>query len=193
VNSNVRQRSVASYNFPRFNGFARSGLDEWLLADFWNHYIFNESDMHSAAYFYIREYFMRRESHKIYVRCEPQVARMRPDIVVFDSGRPVYALEFKLFTKPDYINEESVWQDINKLSDLIDAFDSMGWGFFHMIYDCDEPFTISDARLRREGYGKVSVTTINARRREQTGRRRAQYDEWRKEFDLLQDSHRRHT
>jgi hypothetical protein len=184
---------MSAFDFDRFNGFARQSLDNLLFEDLWNHDIFNESDMHSAAYYYVREYFAKRESSRIYVRCEPQIAGMKPDIVVFESGRPIYAIEFKLFTRPDVINEELIWKDLDKLADLIDTFDSMRWGFFHLIYDSDESFSISDASLRRRDYKKVSVTTINARRREETKRRRVGYDEWRQEFDRLQELHRRHS
>ena len=67
------------------------------------------------------------------------------------------------------------------------------WGFFHMIYDADEPFTFSDSRLRRAGFKKISVTSINARRKEDSGRRRMGYDDWRTKFDDLQESHREHA
>jgi len=41
-----------------------------------------------------------------YVRCEPKLAGMRPDIVVYQRGWPIYVLEFKFFSKPDYLNED---------------------------------------------------------------------------------------
>ena len=100
------------FDFERFNGFARSGLDDLLFKDLWNHDIFNESDMHSAAYYYIRKYFAAQGRSNIYVRCEPHVGGMMPDIVVFDSGNPVYALEFKFFSRPDHINEEAILSDL---------------------------------------------------------------------------------
>jgi hypothetical protein len=118
---------------------------------------------------------------------------MRPDIVIYERGRPTYVLEFKFFSKPDYINEDAIYDDLDKLADCVDAYDSIKWGFFHLIYDAEIPFTLSDSRLRRAGFSKISVTSINARRKEGTDRRRNNYDEWRGEFDKLQELHRKHA
>ena len=49
------------------------GLDRLLFDDIWNLDVFNESDLHSAAYFYIRTYFQKNGRSNIYVRCEPGV------------------------------------------------------------------------------------------------------------------------
>ena len=37
---------------------------------------------------------------------------MRPDIVVYERGKPIYVLEFKFFSKPDYVNEDAVYDDL---------------------------------------------------------------------------------
>ena len=184
---------MGRFDFDRFNGFARSSLDDFLFDDLWNHDIFNERDMHSSAYYYIREYFRKHDRGDVYVRCEPQLARMKPDIVVYNRGHPAYVLEFKFFSKPEYVNEVAVYDDLDKLAEAVDAYESVKWGFFHMIYDADEPFKFSDSRLRRRGYAKISVTSINARRKEENDRRRTGYDDWRAEFDRLQNLHRKHA
>ena len=184
---------MGKFDAVRFNGFARQGLGDMLLSDFWNYDIFNESDMHSSAYYYIRNYFRKHGRDSVYVRCEPQLAKMRPDIVIYEKGSPIYILEFKFFSKPDYINEDAINNDLDKLADCVDAYESVRWGFFHMIYDADELFTLSDSRLRRKGFPKVSVTSINARRKEGTERRRNGYDTWRAEFDNLHALHREHA
>ncbi|MBI3810008.1 MAG: hypothetical protein HY284_06085 [Nitrospirae bacterium] len=184
---------MSLFDFDRFNGFMRHGLDDLLFSDLWEHYIFNESDLHSAAYFYIREYFNKNERPNIYVRCEPQLARMKPDIVIFDKAEPIYAIEFKFFTKPDSINEEALFRDLDKLAKIVGRFDSMKWGFFYMVHDGEEPYTLSNPSLRRRGYERISVSTINLRRREDTGRRRNNYDCWRMEFDALLSLHRKHA
>lgn len=184
---------MGRFDFDRFNGFARKSLDDFLFNDLWSHDIFNERDMHSSAYFYIRDYFRKNDRGNVYVRCESPLAGMKPDIVVYERGKPIYVLEFKFFTKPDSINEDAVYDDLDKLADVVDEYSSVRWGFFHMIYDADAPFTFSDSRLRRAGYAKISVTSINARRKEDTDRRRVGYDEWRAEFDRLQAAHREHA
>ena len=184
---------MGKFDFDRFNGFPRQSLNNLLLEDLWNHDVFNESDMHSAAYFYIRDYFRKQDRPGLYVRCEPQLMGMKPDIVVYEHGRPVYALEFKMYAKPGPLNEEAIFQDLDKLARLAEKIPSLRWGFFLMIYDDEESYTMSDQRLRRGGYEKVSVTAINARRTEETGRRRRGYDEWRADFDRLQAAHREHS
>ena len=40
------------YDAAQFNGFAKTELEDRILDDLWNLYIFNESDLHSAAYFW---------------------------------------------------------------------------------------------------------------------------------------------
>ena len=81
------------YDAAQFNGFAKDELDDRLFDDLWALYVFNESDLHSAAYYYIRAYFAKRGSDNIFVRCEPQMGGKKPDIVVYDHSRPVYVLE----------------------------------------------------------------------------------------------------
>jgi hypothetical protein len=184
---------MSAFDFERFNGFARSSLDDLLFDDLWNHDIFNERDMHSSAYFYIRDYFRKQDRDDTYVRCEPKLSGMRPDIVIYERGKPVYVLEFKFFSKPEYINEDAVYVDLDKLAGCVDAYPSIKWGFFFMIYDAEEMFTISDSRLRRAGFSKISASPINARRKEETGRRRTGYDEWREQYDKLHERHREHA
>ena len=181
------------YDFDRFNGFMRQSLNDLLFNDLWNHDIFNESDLHSAAYFYIRTFFQKNERPNIYVRCEPQLAGMKPDIVIYDQAKPIYAVEFKFFTKKDYVNEEGVFNDLAKLDKIVTRFNSMKWGFFYLVQDSEESYTFSNPSLRRHGYEKVSFSTINLRRKEGTDRRRTNYDAWRAEFDKLVDLHREHS
>jgi hypothetical protein len=180
-------------DFKRFNGFAKRRLDDRILTDLLHGDIFNESDMHSAAYYYIRDYFRKKGRGNIYVRCEPQLGGMKPDIVVYEGVNPVYAFEFKMFKKPDCINENAIEADLMKLASVVEQFPSFRWGFFQMIYDCDLPYSYSDARLRRAGFERVSVTTINARRKEGTNRRRVGYDRWREGFDRLGVGHQKHA
>jgi hypothetical protein len=184
---------MSVFDFDRFNGFMRQSLDDLLFNDLWNHDIFNESDLHSAAYFYIRTYFEKNERSNIYVRCEPQLAGMKPDIVIYDRAKPIYGVEFKFFTKPDFINEEAVFKDLDKLAEIVSRFDSMKWGFFYLVHDGEESYTFSNPSLRRRGYEKISFSTVNLRRKEENGRRRNNYDEWRAEFDKLVSLHREHA
>src|SRR6266853_1645617 len=103
------------FDSERFNGFVRRELDDLIFTDLWNLNIFNERDLHSAAYFYARRFFEKTDRDNVYVRCEPQIAGMKPDIVVYERGQPIYALEFKVFWEPDRINEAAVENDIRKL------------------------------------------------------------------------------
>lgn len=176
---------MKQFDFDRFNGFMRSGLDNLLFDDLWNLHVFNESDLHSAAYFYIRKFFQQNERSNIYVRCEPTLARKKPDIVIFNRDRPIYAVEFKVFTEKNHVNESKVFEDLDKLAAGMNRFESMKWGFFYLVHDSEESYTLSNSALRKRGYENISMTTINARRKEDTGRRRHNYDEWRSEFDNL--------
>ncbi|MGH9427103.1 MAG: hypothetical protein ACRD2L_12470 [Terriglobia bacterium] len=179
------------YDAAQFNGFAKSELDDRLFEDIWNWDIFNESDLHSAAYYYIRTYFAKRTSDNIFVRCEPQMRGKKPDIVVYDQSRPVYVLEFKMFPEPEIIDEAKIDADLEKLDDFIRSLDSIKWGFFMIVYDSDDDFNISDPRLRRQGLEKISVIGVNLRRKEGSGRRRTGYDQWRTEFDRLRAHHKK--
>jgi hypothetical protein len=181
---------MGMFDGKRFNGFARGHLCEMLLEDLWGHYIFNESDMHSSAYYYIREYFIKNGRDRIYVRCEPQLDRKKPDIVIYKDGAPIYALEFKFFSRLDGVRERDVDKDLHKLAQVVKKH-QMRWGFFHMVYDAEENFTMSDSWLRKQGLSKISVSGINARRKD-SGRRRTRYQTWRSEFDRLRRLHREH-
>lgn len=179
------------YDATQFNGFAKTELDDRLFEDLWSFYIFNESDLHSAAYYYIRTYFAKRGSDNIFVRCEPQMGGKKPDIVVYDHSRPVYVLELKMFPEAELVDEIKIDSDLGKLGVFMSSVETLKWGFFIVVYDSDDDFNISDGRLRREGLEKISVIGINVRRKEGTGRRRTRYDEWRMEFNRLRAHHRK--
>jgi hypothetical protein len=183
------------FNAEKFNGFVKDELDDRLLDDIWCYYIFNESDLHSAAYFYMRKYFERKNNthaDSIFVRCEPVMKDKRqPDIVVFESYLPIYMIELKMFKKPEevFIKEDKVWQDIEKLAKSIDNYPSIKWGFMLVAYDADDMFDVTNYILKRNGFKKISVKTINLRRQESNGRRRIGYDKWRKQFDAYLGRH----
>ena len=179
------------YDATQFNGFAKTELDDRLFDDLLNLYIFNESDLHSAAYYYIRTYFSKRGSDNIFVRCEPQMSGKKPDIVVYDHSRPIYVLELKMFPEPETIDEAKIESDLAKLNGFIRSIESLKWGFFTIVYDSDDDFNVSDSRLRRSGLDSISVVGINLRRKESTGRRRTGYDNWRNEFDRLRAHHKK--
>ena len=72
------------YDAGQFNGFVKSELDDLLFDDIWQQYIFNESDLHSAAYYYIRKYFERRGSERSRLRVESSSSSLR-DVARFVS------------------------------------------------------------------------------------------------------------
>jgi hypothetical protein len=177
------------FDSAQFNGFVRNELDDLLFSDIWNLYIFNESDLHSAAYHYCRRYFERRGSEDIFVRCEPQIRGKRPDLVVYHDKVPIYAIEIKMFAEPEIVDAKRFEADLEKLSDLMKSIPTLKFGFLLLVFDADEDFGMSDARLHRRGYEEIAVISMNMRRQEGSGRRRVNYDEWRADFDALRSGH----
>lgn len=177
----------------RFNGFMKTRLDNLLLNDLWNYWIFNESDLHSAVYYYIRQYFQKKQSESalnIYVRCEPRMEDNKsPDIVVFKGYDPIYIVEMKMYPRAEAINEKSAVTDLLKLKSYLSSYPSLKWGFFILVYDSDYMLTYSPHTLKRDGFEKVSFISINMRRTEQT-RKRVGYVKWRRDFDKLLERHR---
>lgn len=185
------------YKSKQFNGFAKNELDDHLFNDIWDHHIFNESDLHSAAYHYIRKYYEKRfdkiqSDNNIYVRCEPRLNGKKPDIVVYQSAKPIYVFELKMFIEADRVDLSKYHEDLNKLRNLMQKIETLKWGFFIVVYDSDEDFNISDGILKRMKINNVSVIGINTRRTEKNGRLRRGYDAWRKEFDRLREQHKKH-
>jgi len=181
------------FDSEKFNGFIKSELDDLLYRDIANYQVFNESDLHSAAYYYIREYFYKRgsqNSEDILVRCEPKMEDgSKPDIVIFKRYDPVYVVELKMYKKPDFIHSAGVEKDLEKLNSYLKKYPSMKWGFAIVVYDSDEMFKPSAYNLKKAGYEKISFSTINLRRKQDTGRRRNGYDDWRKQFDKYLERH----
>lgn len=177
------------FDSAQFNGFARNELDDLLFDDLWSLYIFNESDLHSAAYYYCRRYFEKRGSEGVFVRCEPRIRGKRPDLVVYYEKVPAYAVEIKMFAEPEIVDEKRIAADLEKLGDLMRSIPTLKYGFLLLLFDADEDFGMSDDRLRRRGFEKMSVVSMNMRRKEDSGRRRVGYDDWRAEFDSLRSGH----
>lgn len=181
----------------RFNGFVTKELDNLLFSDIWNYFVFNESDLHSVAYFYIREYFLRRGSQsagEVIVRCEPVMDNYgKPDIVVYNKYNPIYVIELKMFNKPDFVQEHNdidvIKTDLDRLKVYLSRYPTLKWGFQISGYDSEEMWKPSAHILKKAGYERISVSTINMRRKEDSERRRNNYDEWRKQFDKYLERH----
>jgi len=178
------------YDFEKVNGFIRQGLDQLLFEDLWNLYIFNESDMHSAAYYYIRKFMEKKGRDDAYVRCEPVMLGSKPDIVIYKNNDPLYLIELKMFSRPDQLDEGSVLMDLAKMAEIMEKCPTISWGFFMVIHDCEKSFKSSAYKMRKEGFNRISVTSINARRHEESNRLRIGYNEWRKDFDKLIAAHK---
>lgn len=175
------------FDSDRFNGFVKNELDDCLFNDIWNYWVFNERDLHAAAYFYMREYFRKKGSQnatEILVRCEPVMDDFgRPDIVVFQSYAPIYIIELKMFREPEVIKEDQIDQDLGRLKSYIEKYPSIKWGFLIVVYDSEEMWKPTGYMLKKSGYKQISVSSINLRRKEDSGYRRKDYDQWRKQFD----------
>jgi hypothetical protein len=181
---------MGAFDFEKVNGFIRQGLDDLLFSDLWNLYIFNESDMHSAAYYYIRKFMEKKGRDDAYVRCEPVIMGSKPDIVIYKNNNPIYVVELKMFSRPDQLDEVGVIKDLEKMKNIMEERPTISWGFFMMIYDCEESYNPSSYTLRKSGFDRVSVTSINARRNEKTDRLRIGYNDWRQDFDKLISAHK---
>lgn len=180
-------------NATTFKGFMIDELElqKDFLEDIRGLYIFNESDLHSAAWFYIKEYFSTRSARSaenIYVRSEPTMAMGRkeykPDIVVFDRIKPIYFVEIKfLKTSRNKIglDRRSVNQDLSKLQKYAKRYPDFKWGFLVCVYDADEVYEVN-----MNEYDRISLISINLKRNG-TGRLRKNYDSWRSRFDELLD------
>lgn len=177
----------------KFNGFVKKELGNLLFADIRNYLAFNETDLHSAAYYYIRKYFRKRDSQNsdnIFVRCEPTMNNgTKPDIVLFNKYNPIYIIELKMFKKPEHVNFQAIENDINKIHGLMKSHNTIKWGFLIVAYDSGYILNISDAKLKNDGYNNVSFIPINLRLKEENNRQRNGYLDWRKQFDKYIDKH----
>ena len=127
---------MGKYDAKQFNGFAKNSLDDLIADDLLDHDIFNERDMNASAYYYIREYFRYRRNRKkafdnTYVRCEPNLFGVKPDIVVYERGKPRYLFEFKCYLKkPNSFKERAIEKDLLKIARIMKKIPSLKWGFF---------------------------------------------------------------
>lgn len=182
------------FDSERFNGFVNNELGRLIIEDIRNYYVFNESDLHSAAYYYIRKFFSQKDSDhsdRMVVRCEPSMGRKRktkPDIVVFNKYNPNYFIELKMFRRKRYvidlINKKDIQRDLKKLNSYLKKYTAK-WGFLIVIYDSDE---ICSIKAKEYGYDSIKVVTINMRLNEK-GRLRRDYEKWRGQFDKYLEMH----
>lgn len=186
--------NVAMKDIKRFNGYIKKKLPVQIQTDFLAFRIFNERDLHSAAYHYIRDFFRKKERERIVVRCEPRLLGKKPDIVVYNNTRPYYVIEFKTFLKPDQVNRvnaNAVYEDIQKLEDFLQKTPS-SWAFLILVYDSPDDNVsrgLADQKLKQKGFEKISVVAINVSRHK-SGYRRAGYSKWRRQFDHLWEKHK---
>jgi len=172
-----------------FKGFIKDELPKRLLRDILDLYIFNESDLHSAVWFYIKEYFRNRSdrsAENIYVRSQPTITsgkgKYRPDIVVFDRIKPIYFVEIKFLKTPRNqidLDRRSIKEDLSKLKRYAKKYPDFKQGFLVCVYDADDVFEIN-----MDEYDRISLVPINLKRLI-SGRRRKNYDHWRSRFDEL--------
>lgn len=179
-------------DFQRFNGFVKEDLKEKLLEDIKERYIFNESDLHSAAWFYIRQWFSRQERDYAYVRCEPRLNKKKPDIVVFEKKKPSYVLELAMSTKRKPLKQviDKLHKDLDKLQHYGKRVSSIRYAFILHVYDDDSLISYSDQKLRRHGYTNMTIVDLNIRMNSETKSKRRWYERWRQDFDSLEAAHR---
>ena len=181
------------FDSEKFNGFMKTEIDDLLFEDIWNYWIFNESDLHSAAYYYIRKYFERRQSNsslEAFVRCEPIMEDgTKPDLVIFQRYDPIYFIEIKMFNKPENLSDDKSLADLDKLKNYQRRYSTCKWGFFILVYDSDKMYSYTPYMLKKDGYQNISIIPINMRRKEDTARQRTGYEDWRKQFDKFLQRH----
>ena len=102
-------------------------------------------------------------------------------------------IELKMFKKPDLIKERNdidlIKSDLDTLKTYISYYPTMKWGFQIAVYDSEEMWQPTSYALKKAGYEKISVSTINLRRKEESGRLRNNYELWRKQFDKYLERH----
>jgi hypothetical protein len=186
------------FDSEKFNGFVKNELDNYLFNDIWHYNIFNERDLHAAAYHYIRTYFEKKtsvSSEDVFVRCEPVLEDMsRPDMVIYKKYDPIYLIELKMSPNDDNMdidssNDKKVISDLDKMRRIMNRYPTIKWSFMIVVYDSDEMYDLNDGKLKRQGYNNTSIIKINLRRQEDNERKRSKYDEWRKQFDKFLDYH----
>lgn len=181
------------FDSQKVNGFVKQELDDLLFNDLWSFRVFNESDLKSACYFYLREYFRRRKSinsEEILVRCEPVLQNgKKPDIVIYHGYSPIYVLELKMFKNPEALMLDKVDIDLAKIRDFMRTNPTIRWGFQIVVYDSDDMIRASDSMLSRNGFPKISVIGLNLRRKEVSQRLRVGYSDWRNQFDKYVANH----
>jgi len=189
---------MGKFEADRFNGFFRRGLVKGLYEDLRNCLLFKEGDVHAAAYYYIRKFLERKGRDRLIVRCNatlkgPGSKRPRPDVVVFNHDKPIYAVELKVFESPIGVKrasvEKKVEEDVRKLETLIRRH-GLSYGFLIVVYDSERELDLPDRDLRKQGIERVSVVEINMRFDVKTQRQRRNYKEWRRQFDAIWEAQR---
>jgi len=183
-------------NHKKLSGFIRGKLKDSLTNDVLKYFVFNESDIKSAAYFYIRKYYHNLKSEnssKMLIRCEPKLNNGKPDIVIFKKYNPFYIIEIKAILNPDAVCRNSekgkVEKDLKKIKNLKKEYPSIKRGFSIVIYDSDEdPVDFSDSFLRKKNFKGISIVKINLRRND-NARKRKNYQKWRRKFEKIINKH----
>lgn len=185
---------MGKFEADRFNGFIKSGLGKGLYKDLRKCLLHNERDVHAAAYGYIRKFIERKGRDRLIVRCDatlkgPGCQRPRPDLVVFNQRKPIYAVEFKVFPRIVGVNRAAVEKDVRKL-EVLGRRHGLSYGFLVVVYDSESELYLPDRVLRKRDIKRVSVIEINMRFDVKTLRQRRNYEEWRKEFDAIWEAQR---
>jgi hypothetical protein len=194
----MQEDFMGKFEADRFNGFIKSGLVKGLYEDLRKCLLHNERDVHAVAYGYIRKFLGRKGRDRLIVRCDatlkgPGSQRPRPDLVVFNQRKPIYAVEFKVFPKIVGVNraavEKAVEKDVRKL-EVLGRRHGLSYGFLVVVYDSENELYLPDRVLRKRDIKRVSVIEINMRFDVKTFRQRRNYEVWRKQFDAIWEAQR---
>ncbi len=113
--------------------------------------------------------------------------------MVFNQDKPIYAIEFKVFPKSVGINravvEKAVEKDVHKL-EVLGRRHGLSYGFLVVVYDSEDDLYLPYRVLRKQGIKRVSVVEINMRFDVKTLRQRRNYEEWRRQFNVIWEAQR---
>jgi hypothetical protein len=167
----------------RVDSFILNDLPEFLIDQWYDLDIYNESDMQCCTYFWLRDYFDNDRSGKWIIRTQPTTpldrGTYKPDISIFKHSKMYDAIELKC--QLDGIDDAVIDRDIEKFHMLKTQY-NLRHAYQLVLYDDNDILELPS--YWKEDWMKDYLTLVPANvRKHPSGRRRNKYESARKRWE----------
>jgi len=150
----------------RLDTFIEEEIPKLIKEDLKSHQLFTEMDMHAVVFFHLRRALGERVDW--FVRCNLEMAGVKPDICAFNRYAPKFVIEAKFVILPAqaYFPKSKLEEDRLKLRNIRKKYPQLGKGYLIAVFDADRAYDYSlkrDEEWEKHFYREIFINVQDFR------------------------------